>query len=538
MGVCLTPVCVGSVTATVSEQHGCLSVLGSNDAMMLRLQWIILLLIPMTGALPHAFAADATGDGAKPAQPNIIFILSDDLGWGDLGCYGQKQIQTPHIDRLAREGMRFTNAYAGNSVCAPSRSCLMQGLHPGHARVRGNAYGGYREGLRKEDVTVAELLQQAGYATGLFGKWGLGLSGQPEAIPNRQGFDAFFGYLNQRKAHSYYPLYLWNQSEQVWFPAHAGHDHRAQSLYDSKGRVLPNGIADPVEARYSFDEIHARSLQFVRAQGDQPFFLYLAHTLPHGPLIVPDLGAYQDKPWAIGHKEWAAMVSRLDQAVGELLAVLEERNLDQNTLILFASDNGHSSHGYERDKSAVPIGDHFHSYGPTRGRKGDSYDGAFRVPALARWPEKIAPGQVSDHIWAFWDFLPTAAEIAGVPAASLPPTDGISILPTLTGQADQQQQHEYLYWEYNQNQAVRTDNWFAHRRNGGQEIELYDLQSDPEQQRNVAAGHPQLVQQIRRWMEHSHTPSDVWPSPGESRAAFAKRMRDAGIPPRESNIDG
>jgi len=271
-------------------------------------------------------------------KPNIIFILSDDLSWGDLGCYGQKEILTPNIDRLANEGMRFTNAYAGNSVCAPSRSCLMQGLHPGHARVRDNSYKGYREGLKKDDVTVAEVLKEAGYATGIFGKWGLGLSGQEGAIPTLQGFDSFFGYLNQRKAHSYYPAFLWNKAKRVSYPAHAGHDHHLQSQYDKAGYVIPNGISNPSDARYSFDEIHARSLDFIRNHRDKTFFLYLAPTIPHGPIIVPELGIYKDKPWAIGHKEWAGMVTRLDQGVGDVLNLLKELKLDEKTIIFFASD--------------------------------------------------------------------------------------------------------------------------------------------------------------------------------------------------------
>lgn len=470
-------------------------------------------------------------------KPNIIFILSDDLSWGDLGCYGQKEILTPNIDRLAREGMRFTNAYAGNSVCAPSRSCLMQGLHPGHARVRGNSYNGYREGLRQDDVTVAEILQRVGYRTGLFGKWGLGLSGQPEAVPNKQGFDSFFGYLNQRKAHSFYPAFLWDQGTRVPYPAHAGHDHRAQSSYDDKGRALPKGIKEPGKARYSFDEIHARSLEFIRANRDRPFFLYLAHTLPHGPVIAPDLGPYKDKPWAIGHKEWAAMVTRLDRGVGDVLAMLEKLKLDDDTLIIFASDNGHSAHGYNRDKTVASIGDHFQSYGPTRGRKGDSYDGAFRVPALARWPGKIKPGRVSDHIWAFWDFLPTAAEVAGIPARDLPRHDGISILPTLLDKGHIQPVHEYLYWEFNQRQAIRHGVWFARRKSGGK-VELYNLEEDPRQQQNLAARNPNVAKRMERWMKESHHPSDVWPSPGESKQAFQQRLEKAGVPKRPRNIDG
>lgn len=491
----------------------------------------------ITMAILLAVGVSHEARAAKPDRPNIVLIISDDLSWGDLGCYGQKQILTPNIDRLAREGMRFTNAYAGNSVCAPSRSCLMQGLHPGHARVRGNAFRGYREGLWKDDVTIAEILQDAGYATGLFGKWGLGLMGQPDAIPNRQGFDTFFGYLNQRKAHSYFPPYLWSNTTRVNYPAHAGHDHKKQSQYDDAGRVIPYGIDAPAKARFSFNEIHARSLDFIRTHHDEPFFLYLAHTLPHGPAIAPELGPYRDKPWAIGHKEWAAMVSRLDQGVGDVLTLLDELDIEDNTLILFASDNGHSTHGYNRDKSVTPIGQHFDSFGPTRGRKGDSYDGAFRVPAMTRWPGKIAPGTVSDHSWAFWDFLPTAADVAGIDAASLPRTDGISFRSTLLGKPDQQRNHDYLYWEYNRNQAVRTGDWFAHRASGG-DVELYDLKTDPQQKDNVASEHKKLVSQISEWMDQSHTPSDVWPSPGESEKAYQARLKAAGIKPRKPNIDG
>ena len=413
----------------------------------------------------------------------------------------------------------------------------MQGLHPGHARVRGNAYRSYREGLAKDDVTIAEILKGAGYATGLFGKWGLGLMGQPDAIPNRQGFDQFFGYLNQRKAHSYFPLFLWDNTTRVDYPAHAGHNHGTQSRYDADGFVIPQGIADPKKARFSFNEIHARSLDFIRTHHDEPFFLYLAHTLPHGPAIAPELGPYRDKPWAIGHKEWAAMVSRLDQGVGDVLALLKEVGVDENTIVLFASDNGHSTYGYDRDKSVTPIGQHFNSFGPTRGRKGDSYDGAFRVPALARWPGRIAPGTVSDHTWAFWDFLPTAAEIAGASAAATPKTDGVSVLPTLLGNPEDQLLHDYFYWEYNQNQAIRTGDWFAHRKSGSQ-VELYDLKIDPQQQSDVASNHRDLVRRIGEWMDESHSPSDVWPSPGESIKEFQQRLSEAGIAPREANIDG
>ena len=472
------------------------------------------------------------GSGQTAEKPNIIFLLADDLSWGDLGCYGQKEILTPNLDRLAADGMRFTNAYAGNSVCAPSRSCLMQGRHPGHARVRGNAYRGYRHSLQPEDTIVAEVLNQAGYATGLFGKWGLAVLDQP-GIPNNTGFDEFFGYLNQRRAHSYYPPYLWHNTTKVFFPQHQGHEHGKQSTYDADGKVQPFGIKDPGAARYSFDVIHGHALDFIRQHRREPFFAYLAYTIPHGPVIAPSLGPYKDKDWPIGHKEWAAMVTHLDDAVGQLLALLGTLGIDEQTLIVFASDNGHSTHGYNRDKSVPSIGAHFQSYGPTRGRKGDSYDGAFRVPAIARWPGHIAPGQVSDQVWAFWDFLPTAAEVAGVK----PPKgiDGISILPTLLGKPDKQRQHDFLYWEYGRNQAVRTGRWFAHRKNGGA-VELYDLAADPQQKKNLAAQQPDLVAKILGWMQSSHTPSEVWPSPGESEKAFKQRLKESNVPARPKNV--
>jgi len=488
----------------------------------------------MTRGIVFVIAILLTVTSFAAERPNIIFILSDDLSWGDLGCYGQRDIQTPNIDRLAAEGIRFTNAYAGNSVCAPSRSCLMQGLHPGHARVRNNSFAGYRHALELSDVTVAKLLQSAGYKTGLFGKWGLGLSSQ-DGLPNPMGFDQFFGYLNQRKAHSYYPEFLWDNDQRVFFPAHRGHEHQKQSRYDAQGRVLPTGIEKPEDAQYSFDVIHKRSLEFIQDNSESPFFLYLAHTIPHGPVIVPELGPYRDQDWPIGHQEWAGMVTRLDSAVGDILSLLKQLDLDRRTLIFFASDNGHSTHGYDRDKTVASIGDHFQSYGPTRGRKGDSYDGAFRVPALARWPDQIKAGQVSNLVWAFWDFLPTATDVAQVDYQG--DTDGVSILPSLIGKPAEQQVHDYLYWEFNQNQAIRTGAWFAHRKNGG-EVELYHLEQDPQQKHDVASQHPELARQVLAWMRASHSPSEVWPSPGESKADFQARLKALGVPPRPRNIDG
>lgn len=471
-------------------------------------------------------------------DPNIIFILSDDLCWGDLGCFGQQKIKTSNIDRIADEGIRFTQAYCGNAVSAPSRSCLMTGLHPGHTRVRDNSFKSYRESLQDGDFTVAMLLKQAGYRTGLFGKWGLANHDQP-GIPNKMGFDEFFGYLNQQHAHTYYPEFLYHNQERVYFPGNAEHfkleNYSRPSPYDENGKCMPLGLKNPSKAKYSFDVYCEKSLEFVKANKDNPFFLYLAYTTPHGPLIVPDLGIYKDKDWDIHNKEWAAMITRMDTEVGRLLALLKKLKIDNETIIFFASDNGNPT-GYDdrylKLKSGQTIGEFFNNTCPTRGGKGDAYDGAFHVPAMVRWPGKIKPGQVSDYIWAFWDFLPTAAEIAGVEVPVK--TDGISILPTLLGK-EKQNQHDCLYWEYQQDQAVRSGKWYALRPDGKQ-VELYDLIADPQQSNDLSSNYSEIVKRMEEIMARSHTPSDVWPSPGETQEAFAKRLKDNNIPERPDNV--
>jgi arylsulfatase A-like enzyme len=371
----------------------------------------------------------------------------------------------------------------------------MQGLHPGHATVRGNAYRGYRHSLTEEDVTVAMLLKQAGYRTGLFGKWGLALSHQP-GVPTAKGFDEFFGYLNQRKAHSFYPHYLWHNTTKIPLPQNAGHTapYQAPHDYTSEGKLILHNVADPDSAVYSFDLIAGKSHDFIRRNKDRPFFLYLAHTLPHGPLIVPDLHPYTNEDWpTIRHKEWAAMVTRLDTEVGRVVGLIDSLGLSDNTLIIFCSDNGYSAHGYFRGVSGPDLGDFFKNYGPTRGRKGDIYDGGLRVPAIAYWPGTIAAGTVNDHIWAFWDFLPTAAELAGVKLQT--PRDGISIVPTLTGRDASQIEHEYLYWEFKRAQALRMGRWYAHKANL-KAVELYDVEKDPAQANDLASQYPDLVSRI------------------------------------------
>jgi len=460
-------------------------------------------------------------------NPNIVFILVDDLGYGDIGCYGQEKIQTPHIDRLASEGMQFTQAYAGNAVCAPCRSALMQGLHPGHARVRGNGHNSYREALQEGDYTAAMMLQEAGYKTGLFGKWGLGLHNQ-YGIPNTMGFDEFFGYLNQRHAHCHYPEFLYHNKERVYYPENGTHhlieNYKGEQTYDENGICSPLGIDDASKAKYAFDVYCEKSLDFVRENKDSPFFLYLAYTPPHGSYIAPELGIYKDKEWSLSHKVYAAMITRVDTEIGRLMQVLKELDLDENTLVIFASDNGNTKGNAKEGE--IPTNIFFTDDSPRAGMKGDIRDGAFHVPAIARWPGHIAPGQVSDHIWAMWDFLPTAAEIAKV---STPEgLDGISILPTLLGTPGKQEKHEFLYWEYKAEQAVRMSNWYGYKNKEGV-LEIYDLENNPQQDRDLSAQYPDIAKRIGEIMIQEHTPSDVWPSPGETEEAFKQRMIQMGI---------
>jgi arylsulfatase A-like enzyme len=466
-------------------------------------------------------------DKIKGDRPNIIFILVDDLGYGDIGCFGQQKIQTPNIDRLVAGGIRFTQAYAGSAVCAPCRSSLMQGLHPGHARVRGNMIQGYRESLREDDYTVAMMLREAGYRTGLFGKWGLGLHNQ-YGIPTHMGFDEFCGYLNQRHAHCHYPEFLYHNIERIYFPENGTHhlieNYGGEQAYDEKGICQPLGIEDPSRAVYAFDWYCEQSLNFIRENRDHPFFLYLAYTPPHGSYIVPELGIYQDKDWPLPHKVYAAMITRLDTEIGKLMQLLEELNIENNTLVLFASDNGNTN-GNAKEED-IPTGVFFNNASPRAGQKGDILDGAFHVPAMASWPGFVEPGQVSDHIWAMWDFMPTAAAIVGVN----PPedVDGISLLPTLLGEPAKQEKHGFLYWEFNQEQAVRMENWYGYRNREGV-LEIYDLEKNPAQDRDLSAEYPEIAGRIDQIMRTEHSPSDVWPSPGESQEDFIRRLAQLGI---------
>jgi len=467
--------------------------------------------------LSLAFAVESMAQRAPRSErlPNIIFIMADDLGYGDLGSYGQAKIRTPNLDRMAAEGIRFTQFYAGSTVCAPSRNVLMTGQHTGHTSIRGNKeiqpIG--QEPLPAEAITLAEVMQEAGYATGAFGKWGLGAPGS-EGAPTRQGFDVFFGYLDQRRAHFYYPEFLFRGEERVPL------EGNVVKPDDFSGP----GAGQPIQrALYSHDVIANEALAFIDQHRDEPFFLYVPFTIPHAELLVPDdamepyldetgNSIFPEEPFPGGHYSaqpmpratYAAMVTRMDRDVGRILEKLKEHGLDENTIVFFTSDNGPSTEG-----GSSP--EFFDSNGPLRGFKRDLYEGGIRAPMIVRWPGRIPAGQVSDHVWAMWDVLPTLAALAGVePPAGI---DGLSMVAAITGEGDQQN-HEYLYWEFYERgsaQAVRSGNWKAVRQpmfTG--EIELYDLASDPGEEHDVAAQHPEIVRRMRGIMEAAHTPSPLW----------------------------
>lgn len=449
--------------------------------------------------LPACFHGPGKSGQEEHIKPNIIFILADDLGYGDLGCYGQEKIKTPNLDKLASRGIIFTQHYAGSTVCAPSRASLMTGYHTGHTVVRGNRpmkpEGQYP--MPDSTVTVAELLKDAGYVTGALGKWGLGGPGS-EGDPVNQGFDLFFGYNCQREAHFFYPEHLWRNTEKVILPENAG----------GKKEI------------YSHDMIAEEALNFIKENKDKPFFLYIPFTIPHAELAVPEnslneyKGKFPEEPFPGAHygaqefpkAAYAGMVSRMDADIGRIMELLNELNLSENTLVIFTSDNGpHHEGGNDPD--------FFDSNGPLRGIKRDLYEGGIRVPFIARWTRKIKPGTETSHISAFWDLLPTACEIAGTEAPEN--IDGISYLPAMLGQ--EQVVHDYLYWEFLEQggkQAVRKGDWKAVRlnvkKNPESPIELYDLSSDTGEENNIADKNPEIVKMMEDIMEKARFEDTIW----------------------------
>jgi len=431
-------------------------------------------------------------DKATSSQkPNIILILADDLGYGDLGCYGQKKIHTPNLDQLASEGIRFTQAYAGGPVCTPSRCVLMTGLHNGHSAARDNVPH-YHSYLQEEDQTMAEVLGQAGYTCGGVGKWSLGDWGT-EGAATRQGFDMWFGYLNQDHAHYYYTNYLDD--------SYRGHN---QERYELPGNP-------ETKESYSHDLITTRALQFIRDSHDEPFFLYAAFTLPHfsapaedkDMFAVPGLAPYENKKWNDQSKKYAAMVHMLDRDVGRILALLDQLGLDENTLVLFASDNG----GHR------VLWKGFDTNGPLRGYKRDLTEGGIRVPFIARWPGTIPPGKVSQEIIAFQDLLPTVAELSGAEVPS--GLDGVSMVEALQGK-QLSNPHPFLYWDYGHcrdqyAQAVRMGPWKGIRTGIDSSMELYHLEQDLGEKHNIASKHPDVVREIERIMGSAYEPHPRYP---------------------------
>ena len=426
-------------------------------------------------------------------KPNVLFIIVDDMGWADLGCYGGKQIHTPNIDKMAAEGIRFTQAYSGCTVCAPARSVLMTGLHTGHTPVRGNT-GGIP--LPDGAATVAEVLKRAGYVTGGFGKWGLGDVGTT-GVPEKQGFDEFFGYYHQVHAHDYWTDYLWHNSEKV-----------------------PLGGAAGSAERYSHYHIANRMMDFIRRNKDEAFFCYAPWTPPHGRYEIPESDPawpqYKDKPWPKAAKVTAAMDTMIDRQVGELFALLKELDIDEKTIVFFCSDNG----------AANRFDGVLDSSGPLCGFKRSMYEGGIRVPLIARWPGRIAPGQESDHPCYFADVMPTLAELAGARKHVPAEIDGLSIVPTLMGAPRTQKPHEFMYWElakYNWNkqqnvpgglaQAIRMGKWKAVRHRSDEPFELYDLSGDFGEQNDVAAEHPQIVARIEAYVarDRKNPPPQIEP---------------------------
>ncbi len=471
---------------------------------------VLLILAGALGCRCSSPQESTTSEVNPSSPPNIIYILADDLGYGDLGCYGQTKFDTPNLNRLAAQGMRFTQHYSGSTVCAPSRSALMTGLHTGHTPVRGNKEirpeGQYP--LADSVFTLAEMLQEAGYATGAFGKWGLGYP-RSEGEPNAQGFGTFFGYNCQRFGHHYYPRHLWSNQDSIVLEANAG---------TAKGTYAPSLI-------------HEQVLRFIDEHQAEPFFLYVPSVIPHAELAAPEAmikqfrgkfpperayegvdsgDEYRQGPYesqSETHAAFVAMVTILDRQVGDIMDKVDSLGLAENTLMIFTSDNGPHQEG-----GADP--DYFNSNGPLRGYKRDLYEGGIRVPMIARWPGQVAAGSESNHVSAFWDVFATAADVAG----QTPPgeRDGISFLPTLTGEGEQPQ-HDYLYWEFHERGgrlAVRQGDWKAVQydvlENPNGPVELYDLSVDISEENNLANQYPEVLANLKAVLDTARTPSPVF----------------------------
>jgi arylsulfatase A-like enzyme len=426
--------------------------------------------------------------------------MTDDQGYADLTCYGSDFVKTPNLDKMAKEGMRFTQFYAGSPVCAPTRCVLLTGKHSGHATRRDNRSSDdsdkpFRKRklipLQSEDFTMAEMLKAEGYTTGAIGKWGLGNLGT-SGTPTQQGFDYFYGYVDQLHAHNYYTDYLIRNEEKVLIPENENGQRKV----------------------YSHDLLAQDALDFITKNKDNPFFLYLPYTPPHSKYEVPDNSLYANELWEEPVKNYAAMISRVDKDIGNLFSLLKDLNIDENTIVFFTSDNGPNA----------PFIEALDSNKPFRGGKRQLLEGGIRMPMIVRWPGKIKANTTNDFIWAFWDVMPTLAEIAGIPKPKS--TDGISVLPTLTNQA--QKEHDFLYWEFYSpfQQAVRIGDWKGIRLGTEEKIHLYNLKMDKKELIDKASEHPEMVQRMEAIMEKEHLDNPNWPTVAKAKKKAKKMLKN------------
>lgn len=457
--------------------------------------------------------------------PNVIYIYADDLGYGELGCYGQQKIKTPNLDKLAAEGMRFTQHYTSAPVCAPARCMLLTGKHSGHSYIRGNyELGGFEDNLEGGQMplpegvfTIGQLMKKAGYVTGAIGKWGLGMS-NTTGDPNKQGFDYFYGYLDQKQAHNFYPTHLWENGK--W--------DTLNNPFIFVHRPLPKDEMNPAAfdyykgKEYSLDKMVEKTFNFIKTNKNKPFFLYLPYTGPHVSLQAPDdavkeyIGKFDESPYRgergyastmYPKSTYAAMITYMDKQIGRIMQLLKELNLDENTIVMLSSDNGTTF-----DVGGVDAA-YFNSVAGLRGRKQDLYEGGIREPFIARWPKHIAAGKVSDHISVQFDFMATLSELTGV---KNPNTDGVSFLPTLLGNTAKQKQHQYLYFEFPEKSgqiAIRIGQWKGVRSNmkkdRGSAWEVFDMVNDPKETTNLASQHPELIQRFDAILKKEHQPSHI-----------------------------
>jgi arylsulfatase A-like enzyme len=468
-------------------------------------------------------------------KPNIIFILADDLSFRDISCYGQKKFSTPNIDRIAHEGIIFTNAYSAQGECAPSRCGLLTGMHMGHATVRANESFRGQEYLNDSDFTIAEMLKEAGYTTGFVGKWGVGIPGS-EGEPNRQGFDYSFGFYDQVHAHTYYPSYLLENGKKIEIPENKGYDIKKmydygyrkitqlndyKDRYDADGNYVAEGIADPANAVNSENLFIRKAINFIDKNKNVPFFLYYATQIPHGPTVTDNLGEFNkraDYP-SLKHKEWASMIVRLDNHIGQILDLLKKLDIEKNTVLIFASDNGYSAWGYFGRKR-WDDDEFFRNKGPFYGGKFSIYEGGVRVPLMIKWGDRIKAGQKSDLQVAFWDFLPTLADIAAYKKQFK--TDGISFLPALLGQDDMQKKHKFLYWEYFNSQAAIIGDLRVERVHPDSVCKVYDNIKDPFSETDVAYKHPEIIEEAGKIFKEEHTDSKWYQNPGATDEEISK----------------